>query len=283
MYEQFTDHILSVLKRKIPAPARKIYKIYNRWIGHLGAASREVDSTATSWDIWPDDVFLVSYPRSGNTWMRYLMTNLRFPEAEWNLLSLAYAFPEIYGPVDPSYVPRPRWIKSHHPYTPSYPKVIYLVRDGRDVSVSFYYWSGYDKKGSFEDFVRDCILTDDTNRFGPWGGWHHHVKDWLAHQHTSNMLVVRYERLVDFPVIELQRVCRFVGLVRSVQDIKIAIERSSFKRMQADFRDHKLFAGKSVGVKGRPGKWREFFDNRLLAEFWQIAGEVSTSVGYEYR
>ena len=41
------------------------------------------------WRLLADDIYLVSYPRSGNTWLRYLLTNLRFPEAIWDVNSLS--------------------------------------------------------------------------------------------------------------------------------------------------------------------------------------------------
>ena len=30
--------------------------------------------------VYPDDVFIVSYPKSGNTWTRFLIANLVYPE-----------------------------------------------------------------------------------------------------------------------------------------------------------------------------------------------------------
>lgn len=259
-------YFLDILRRNIPNPVKKIYNY---------VTGREIPRTPwDDQDIHPDDVFLVSYPRSGNTWLRYIMTNLRFPDAEWSLLSVGSAFPEIRGIVHPSFAPSPRWIKSHEPYTNKYPKVIYIVRDGRDVAVSFYHWSGYYRSDSFENYVKHHILARD--------GWHNHVKSWLENQSNSDILVVHYENLVHSPITELQSICKFVGLNRSSQEIEIAINRSSFERQQSDFRKFKPFEYKKVGVKGGPGKWKEYFNDQLLEEFFKVAGEAMTMAGYGY-
>lgn len=228
-----------------------------------------------------DDVFLVSYPRSGNTWMRYLMTNLRFPDAEWDLNSLAFAFPEIGGPIKPSSVPRPRWIKSHLSYDPSYPRVIYLIRDVRDVAVSFYFWTGKEKEMSFKDFLINYI-TNDNSDIVPWVAWHSHIEGYLAKQSNLDMIIIQYENLVEDTITELERICQFVGLDRTTQDIETAIQKSTIDKQQTDFQHHEALRGKRVGVSGRPGKWKELFDEELLTELYHTAGETMEALGYKY-
>lgn len=65
--------------------------------------------------IFPDDTFVVSYPRSGNTWMRFLLTNLTCTHEPTTFLNLEARMPEIYFHYDPYLrgIPRPRLIKSH--------------------------------------------------------------------------------------------------------------------------------------------------------------------------
>ena len=241
------------------------------------------NDVATIWANRPSqesDIFLVSYPRSGNTWLRYLMTNLRFPEARWRLQSLAFAFPEIGSSIDPSSVPLPRWIKSHLPYTSAYSKVIYLIRDGRDVAVSFYYWSGLDKTEKFSDFVKDRIIPV-SQESGIFGGWQHHVNGWLDHQTEENMLLIKYKNLINSPITTIKQILEFVDLDRSEREIEVAIERSTFDVLQRDYQQYEPFKHFKVGVKGGPGKWKEFFDDELHEYYWKMAGDAMKRAGYE--
>ena len=89
--------------------------------------------------VYPDDVFLVSYPKSGNTWMRFLVGNLVFPNDPITFANVERRVPSIYGMSGRKLrlVPRPRYIKSHEPFHSKYQNVIYVVRDPRDVAVSY--------------------------------------------------------------------------------------------------------------------------------------------------
>ena len=96
------------------------------------------------------DIFLVSYPRSGNTWLRFVLgTYISGENVDW--INLEYIFPDIYKCSEDflSKLQSPRYIKSHHPYDSRYNKIVYVVRDPRDVLVSYYFW--HVKFGYFED------------------------------------------------------------------------------------------------------------------------------------
>src|SRR6202161_3525192 len=44
--------------------------------------------------VYPDDRFLVSYPRSGNTWTRFLIANLVYPQRNVSFLNIEELIPD---------------------------------------------------------------------------------------------------------------------------------------------------------------------------------------------
>ena len=89
-------------------------------------------------EVWTDDVFIVSYPKSGNTWTRFLIANLVYPEtpADFSNINRLTPDPEALSKREMAKMPRPRIIKSHQYFDPRYKRVIYVVRDPRDVALS---------------------------------------------------------------------------------------------------------------------------------------------------
>src|SRR5712675_2194548 len=93
--------------------------------------------------VYPDDTFIVSYPRSGNTWTRFLIANLLHSEQPVTFANIEQLIPDCEA-MSSRYVKgvaRPRIIKSHEYFDPRYKKVIYIVRDPRDVALSYYDFS----------------------------------------------------------------------------------------------------------------------------------------------
>ena len=64
------------------------------------ALGRSVRVAARELTVFPSDVFLVSYPRSGNTWFRFLVANALHPETEVSFASIPRLVPDIYDLPD---------------------------------------------------------------------------------------------------------------------------------------------------------------------------------------
>src|SRR2546425_1809027 len=90
--------------------------------------------------VYPDDTFIVSYPRSGNTWARFLIANLVHPNATVTFANIEKLIPDTSSQSNRALkrTPRPRIIKTHQYFDPRYRKVIYIVRDPRDVALSYH-------------------------------------------------------------------------------------------------------------------------------------------------
>src|SRR5579864_4614101 len=97
---------------------------------------------ARNLEVFPDDVFIVSYPKSGNTWTRFLIANLVYPEKQpdFSNINLVIPDPEALSKRALANLPRPRILKSHQYFDPRYKHIIYIVRDPRDVALSQYYF-----------------------------------------------------------------------------------------------------------------------------------------------
>jgi len=114
-------------------------------IAKLAASARHLlghDPAGRNLRTFPDDTFIVSYPKSGNTWTRFLVASLIHNQEPMTFLKADKVIPSIDTQSRRYFksLPRPRVIKSHFPFDPTYKRVIYIVRDPKDVAVSQYHY-----------------------------------------------------------------------------------------------------------------------------------------------
>jgi Sulfotransferase domain len=186
-------------------------------------------------DVFDDDVFIVSFPKSGNTWTRFLIANLLHPQEPADFGNIDRLIPESEGLTRNQLkrVPRPRIMKSHEYFNPRFRKVVYIVRDPRDVAVSQFHF--YRKRRRIADdypiehFV-SRFVAGDTSDYGSWGD---NVASWLvARQKSPAFLLLRYEDMVAQTAPALTRVAEFLGMDASPERVAQAVERSSAEQMR---------------------------------------------------
>jgi hypothetical protein len=248
--------------------------------------------------IFPDDVYLTSYPRSGNTWTRFLVANLLNPEDPATFGNIESRVAEIYFNYDHVLrsLPRPRLLKSHEPFNPRYPKIIYIVRDPRDVAVSFYHhnvkWRNISDDYPIDDFIPGFV----AGQFDPWSGsWGDNVKSWISmRQGGGNFLLLRYEDLKQNTLPELVRVAEFLkeagfsGIATSADELARAIDRSSPERMRAlekeQTRQHvqlkKTRQDKPFIRTATSGGWRSALSETSVGLIEGAWGDLMENLGY---
>ena len=231
--------------------------------------------------------YLVSYPKSGSTWLRFLLANC-ISEQSCDFTNVHLFIPDLhFMPTSAEGDSLLRILKTHFPYQPSFKRVIYLARDGRDVAVSyFYHWQkqqGGRSLKSFPEFL-ECFNNGQLDSFGRWG---EHVLSWLDGG-TRDLLLVRYEDLKSDTVGELRRVMAFLETSVTEETLFSAVERCEFKRMQAlERKQHHLcptLAHTDPSIpfirSGRNAQFVEMFTPESCAAFDRLHGQALMRLGY---
>jgi hypothetical protein len=219
------------------------------------------------------DVFLVSYPKSGNTWLRFLVANLmRKPNAQpIDFYNVHNYCPEWEHGAEKGWHDRSSSsvYKSHQLFNVSFPKVVYILRDPRDVYVSYYHYilPSIEKKLTFADFIEMFNF--------PYGRWSGHVASWVDSNKLagSSGFLLRYEDLLGNPLAELKKLGEFMDISATDDQFVSAVSNSSFESMKdIERKKGRKFsnADKTTFVrKGKSGEWKESFGELELALFAQ--------------
>lgn len=239
-------------------------------------------------EIYPDDVLIVSYPKSGNTWVRFLIGNL-LHEDPVTFANVEQKIPSLYSSNELlQHTPRPRYLKSHEYFDPRYKTVIYIVRDPRDVAISYYHF--WVKVGLIEE---DYPIDDYISRFANgeldgFGSWRENVGSWLGtRENDPGFLFLRYEDLLDDPVRELRKVANFLSIRTSYERLNEAIELSSADRMRKSEREHDWEAikesrkDKSFVRTAQAGGWQNDLPEASVVLIEKLWGRMMERLGYQ--
>jgi hypothetical protein len=212
-------------------------------------------------------IWLASYPKSGNTWLRIFIENLfrntsapakindlgvvRYNDNSPNLFEQCVGY-NISAMTDSqlhqhrgavqSYLGNTNetvFVKSHSAlqnyegkpliYLEHTVGAVYLLRNPFDMIVSFsdHYQISYDDAIEAIASPSHRVNTTQQGIFQILGGWTNHYKSWFGVE-NFNPLFIRYEDMVRSPLKTFGRFSKFLGLPKNPERLKRAIRNSSF-------------------------------------------------------
>jgi hypothetical protein len=262
------------------------------WYNAAKSGLRKPLNRVRHWGLDRNDAFIASYPRSGNTWLRFVLFDVLVSGQTSGFDEVNHIIPEV-GLHLPGYPLLPgagRLIKTHEPYQKEYRKAIYLVRDVRDVILSEY---AYQKALGWipEDFelFLGRFLDGQVNPFRPW---QEHVPGWLDSPvaGTPNLLVIKFEDMRRDTEQAVTRALDFLDVVVEPEVVRAAIANNSVQKMQEkEARQPQLSssAPKPTGAEetrfirsGSIGGWRNRLTPAQAQRIEQRSGQLLARLGY---
>ena len=171
-------------------------------------------------------------------------------------------------------------IKTHEPYRNSYRRAIYLVRDVRDVALSFYKLRAVE---GFEEDFEAFLVRFAQGKIGGFRSWQGHVESWLAAADSSgvDVFIVRYEELIDAPLRKLEALADFLDVSIGYDDLEAIIKNNTTDKMRRRDTNYSEARMNVVVGRGTYGGWQSSYSSAQLARLG-AAAPAMRRLGYDF-
>ncbi|CAH1271685.1 SULT1C4 [Branchiostoma lanceolatum] len=253
-----------------------------------------------------DDVFVASYPKTGSTWVRQIVSLLYCDADPEQDISTYKRFPffESYnlktqGPVYKTIetAPSPRLIVTHLPYDlmpkdvrEGKGKVVYVTRNPHDTAVSFFHFSQANVVlhtwDTFDEFLSNFL--DGKVAFGDF---YRNVLGFWKHKDDANMLFLKYEDMQKDLYKVVVNIADFLGKKYPEESLQRVVDHCHFSVMKDNPRvNHKPVA--RIGLldfskskfmrKGIVGDWKNYFSAKQKETADQLYRQKTLGTGLNF-
>lgn len=265
--------------RVLPTPVRDVLRR-----GVVAYRQRGID---------PTDKFLASYPKSGSTWVRFVIAQYLADEVGVGFENVKDYVPTLGKHAGaPRAVAGGRLIKTHESTRDSVQhggKTVYVARDGRDVAVSSYHYLR--RLGVYEGDIGAFTGAMLAGRVYPYGTWQDHVSGWLDRrdQQPERVMVLRYEDMLTEPYELAAEALSFLGitveperLARAVKENDLESMRSKEARVPTATVSPRARDSQATPFvrSGTARQWMQDLPSDAISRFTDQAGEALSRLGY---
>ncbi|XP_067664985.1 sulfotransferase 1A1-like [Haliotis asinina] len=212
-----------------------------------------------------DDIMLCTYPRSGTHWVYEITRELLTGEITNDDVTMTQTYIEYAAEESYADLQSPRLLCSHllmkhlpEDVLKKRIKVITVLRNPKDVAVSFYNFSktipGAKYGGKWENYLQPLF----QGKF-MYGSWIDHIIDWEQVKKTNPdlpVLTLFYEDIKQDQMREMRRICEFLGVGRTDDFLSRVYDNTTMKAMGSTKNK-----ARKLGVfrKGGVGDWKNWF------------------------
>ncbi|OIQ30640.1 MAG: hypothetical protein BM564_00025 [Bacteroidetes bacterium MedPE-SWsnd-G2] len=224
-------------------------------------------------DTKDNDVFIVGFPKSGNTLMQHIISHLVYGLNENVSRSLInFISPDIYTNRYYFRFNDTCFFKSHNLPEKRYRKVIYIMRDGREAILSYHHMM----KNMGMNVSLEELYTGEQKIFNVH--WDEHIKSWEKNPFSAEILWIKYEDLLNNKFEELKKICIFLKLDRNEKELSNVMKYTSFEFMKAlenkgdwvQMKKGKFLKGKNFVRKGKLDTFKFEVSEELLKKFEEL-------------
>ncbi|GFS38018.1 hypothetical protein NPIL_433811 [Nephila pilipes] len=189
-----------------------------------------------------DDVIISTYPKTGTTWIQYIVYEIlndgKILPSQSEMSNIV-PYMEASGTEILEKLTPPRVLKYHLPYnmTPHNPKTKYItiIRNPYDVLVSYYHFLRQITNVNLQfDDLFEAFVTGKCI----YGDYFDNILSWYEHKDDDNVLLLSYEKMKKDPRKGLLLISSFLGydLQGNEELIQRILNHTSFEYMKANIK-----------------------------------------------